>query len=191
MREGGFASARQTHFWATPPTEEGYPPNIPSAGTRPNGRNYPDANWEHDMMRPYMVAMVVLVAFSSSTSPARSDQYPVLNVAPLCHGLTDRSNLQLGLRDVSFDECMKAEHADRESIIKEWSTFSADDKRHCIAEATMGGESSYTDLLTCLEMARDVRKLHEDQKGSGSSSASAQQGPSAPVGHRQPRPPAQ
>jgi len=143
------------------------------------------------MMRPYMVAVVVLAAFSSSISPARSDQYPVLNVAPLCHGLTDRSNLQLGLRDVSFDECMKAEHADRESIIKEWSTFSADDKRHCIAEATMGGESSYTDLLTCLEMARDVRKLHEDQKGSGSSSASAQQGLSAPVGHRQPRPPAQ
>ncbi len=41
----------------------------------------------------------------------------------------------------------------------EWSTFSAADKKHCIAEATMGGESSYTDLITCLEMARDVRKL--------------------------------
>jgi len=118
MREGGFASARQTHFWATPPTEEGCPPNIPSAGTSPNGRNYPDAKWEPDMMRPYMVAVVVLAAFSSSISPARSDQYPVLNVAPLCHGLTDRSNLQLGLRDVSFDACMKAEQVDRESISK-------------------------------------------------------------------------
>ena len=41
----------------------------------------------------------------------------------------------------------------------EWSTFSASDKKHCIAEATMGGESSYTELVTCLEMARDVRKL--------------------------------
>jgi hypothetical protein len=28
----------------------------------------------------------------------------------------------------------------------------------------MGGESSYTELLTCLEMARDVRKIHEDAK---------------------------
>src|SRR5262249_61330981 len=84
----------------------------------PNGRNYPDAKWEPDMMRPYMVAVVVPAAFSFSISPARSDQYPVLNVAPLCHGLTDRSNLQLGLRDVSFDACMKAEQVDRESISK-------------------------------------------------------------------------
>ena len=52
-------------------------------------------------------------------------------------------------------------------MIKEWSDFSSDDKRHCVAEATVGGESSYTDLLTCLEMARDVRELHKqagDQK---------------------------
>jgi hypothetical protein len=28
----------------------------------------------------------------------------------------------------------------------------------------MGGESSYTELLTCLEMARDVRKIHEEAK---------------------------
>jgi hypothetical protein len=27
----------------------------------------------------------------------------------------------------------------------------------------MGGESSYTELLTCLEMARDVRAMREQQ----------------------------
>ena len=63
---------------------------------------------------------------------------------------------------MTFDECLKAEQADRETMIKEWSTFSADDRRHCVAEATMGGESSYTDLLTCLEMAREVRALHKE-----------------------------
>jgi len=60
---------------------------------------------------------------------------------------------------VTFDQCMKAEQTDRETMIKEWPTFSASDKAHCIAEAQMGGESSYTDLVTCLEMARDVRAL--------------------------------
>jgi hypothetical protein len=60
---------------------------------------------------------------------------------------------------VSLDECLKAEKVDRKTMIKEWSQFSASDRKHCIAEATMGGESSYTDLLTCLEMARDVRQL--------------------------------
>jgi hypothetical protein len=132
------------------------------------------------------------------TAPAaRSDQYPVLNVAPVCHRIASQSSLEAGLRNTSFDECMKGEQSDREAMIKEWSTFNSDDKRHCIAETTMGGESSYTDLITCLEMSRDVRKLHSEGGTSsaaqqtspspgGTSSAPAQQVPPPPVGHRQP-----
>jgi hypothetical protein len=135
------------------------------------------------MSRRYLCAAVVLAAFGLSISVAQSDQYPVLNVTPLCHALTDQSTLQLGTRNVSFDECMKAEQSDRETMINEWSAFSTADERHCVAEATMGGESSYTELVTCLEMARDVRKLHSE---ADNSPAPAQQLPPAPVGHRQP-----
>lgn len=135
------------------------------------------------MTSRYAAVVIVLAALGLSASPTRSDQYPTLNVAPICHGITNQSDLEAGLRSVSFDQCMQAEQVDRETMIKEWFTFSADDRRHCIAEATMGGSSSYTDLLTCLEMARDVRKLHSEVS---SSSAPAQQMPPAPVGHRQP-----
>jgi hypothetical protein len=159
-------------------------------------------------------AMVLSTAFSASaatkhrrvahahpgiyntTAPARSDQYPVLDVAPVCRGISSQSSLEAGLRNTSFDECMKGEQSDREAMIKEWSTFNSDDKRHCIAETTMGGESSYTDLITCLEMSRDVRKLHSDEHASSATqqatpppdtpSAPDQQPPPAPVGHRQP-----
>jgi hypothetical protein len=136
------------------------------------------------MTHPYAVTIAVLASLTVSVSPTRSDEYPTLNVAPICHGITNQSDLQEGLRKVSFDQCLQAEKVDRETMIKEWSTFSADDKRHCIALATTGGESSYTELLTCLEMARDVRKLHSEAKNSP---APAQQGLPAPVGHRQPK----
>ena len=119
------------------------------------------------MISRYTAAGVVLAMLALSGSPARADQYPTLNVTQVCHGITDQSELQEGLRSVTFDECVKAEQGDRETMIKEWSTFSSSDRTLCIAEATMGGESSYTDLLTCLEMARDVRALHkqtDDQK---------------------------
>ena len=112
-------------------------------------------------MRVYLTATVFVLL---AAAPAHADSYPTLNVAPLCHGLTDQSELQLGFRSVTFDECMKAEQADRQTIIQEWSTFTANDKQHCVAEATMGGESSYTELLTCLEMARDVRQLHNNSR---------------------------
>jgi hypothetical protein len=110
-------------------------------------------------MRVHLTAVLVLPALLGGSLSAHPDRFPKLNVAPLCHGITDQSTLQLGFRTVTFDQCMKAEQEDRQTMIKEWSTFSSSDKQHCIAEATMGGESSYTDLVTCLEMARDVRHL--------------------------------
>jgi hypothetical protein len=135
------------------------------------------------MILRYVAVAVALAALGVSVSAARSDQYPTLNTAQVCHGITNQSDLQAGLANESFDQCMKAEQATREQMIKQWSQFSAGDRRHFIAESTMGGDSSYTELLTCLEMARDLRQLHSQ---ADSSSAPAQQVPPAPVGHRQP-----
>jgi hypothetical protein len=54
---------------------------------------------------------------------------------------------------------LRSEQEVREQLKKEWSAFSAADKQHCVTLAKTGGESSYTELLTCLEMSRDVRAL--------------------------------
>ena len=140
-------------------------------------------------------AIVLSTAFSASAAPkhhrvhahpviydtARSDQYPVLDVAPVCHGIANQSDLESGLRATNFDQCVQSEQATREQMIKQWSDYNSDDKTHCIAETTMGSESSYTELITCLEMAHDVRQLHQNPNG-----LSEQSIPPAPVGHRQP-----
>jgi hypothetical protein len=112
-------------------------------------------------MRAGAVAAMAVFATMIAIVSARSDEIPVLNVRPLCRGIVSQgaAPLEAGQQSVTVGECLKAEQVDRDSIRKEWSEFSADDKKHCVAEATMGGESSYTDLLTCLEMARDVAKL--------------------------------
>ena len=112
-------------------------------------------------MHRILMICILVVSVMVPILPAWSDEYPVLNVLPLCRGITSQGAdpLQAGDRKVSFDECLKAEQQDRETMINEWPTFSGADRKHCIAEATMGGESSYTELVTCLEMARDVRKL--------------------------------
>jgi hypothetical protein len=44
----------------------------------------------------------------------------------------------------------------------------------------MGGDSSYTELLTCLEMARDVRSMHNDKSDAPATAAT----PEAPVSTR-------
>ena len=123
----------------------------------------------------------VIAALCLSCLPAQSNDIPTLDVHPVCRGIASQSELEVGLQQTSFQQCLQSEQSVRDEIKKEWSTFNSDDKMHCIALAKTGGESSYTELLTCMEMARDLRKRHSD-----ANSLSEQNIPSAPAGHRQP-----
>jgi hypothetical protein len=131
------------------------------------------------MLRTFVATVLAAVCLSGLS--ARSDDIPTLDVNPVCHGIAMQGELEAGLQKTSFQECVKSEQSVRDEIKKEWSTFSTADKTHCVSLAKTGGESSYTELLTCMEMARDVRKLHAD-----ANSLSEQNIPPAPVGHRQP-----
>ena len=131
------------------------------------------------MLRAFVAT--VLAAVCLSGLPARSDDIPTLDVNPVCRGIAMQGELEVGLQQTSFQQCVQSEQAVRADVKKEWSTFSTADKTHCVALAKTGGESSYTELLTCMEMARDVRKLHED-----ANALPEQNIPPAPVGHRQP-----
>ena len=57
-----------------------------------------------------------------------------------------------------LEKCAEDEAKAREELQPQWSQFSAVDKTVCIRETTMDGIPSYVELLTCLEMARDVKK---------------------------------
>jgi hypothetical protein len=124
---------------------------------------------------------IVVAALCLSGLSARSDDIPTLDVNPVCHGIAMQGELEAGLQQTSFQQCVQSEQDTREQIKKEWSTFTTADKTHCVSLAKTGGESSYTELITCMEMARDVRKLHEN-----ANALPEQNIPPAPVGHRQP-----
>ena len=132
-------------------------------------------------MRQEAVFPIAAMMIMAAILPAQSDEVPTLDVRPVCHGIASQGELEEGLRQTSFEQCVQSEQDVRDELKKEWSTFNSDDKRHCTAETTMGGESSYTELVTCLEMARAVRELHKNPN-----SLSEQHIPPAPVGHRQP-----
>jgi hypothetical protein len=111
-------------------------------------------------MRKGVVPALAIAMTMSALLSARSDEIPTLDVGPVCRGIASQSgeSLEAGLRSTS-EQCMQSEQQVREQLKKEWSTFSAADKQHCVTLSKTGGESSYTELLTCLEMARDVRLL--------------------------------
>jgi hypothetical protein len=123
------------------------------------------------------------------------DSVPSLNVEQVCEGIAQQGGVSFHDPNIAVEKknCLDSEHATRDELVKQWSTFSAADKSACTNEATMGGDSSYTELLTCLEMARDVRTLHSEAEKPGATAAppaAPKPGavPPAPPGHAQPRP---
>ena len=94
-----------------------------------------------------------------------TDGVPNLNVDQVCTGIAQQGGVTFHDSAVAQEkkDCIDSEHAIRDELAKQWASFNASDKVHCTNESTMGGESSYTELLTCLEMARDVRTMHANE----------------------------
>jgi hypothetical protein len=89
------------------------------------------------------------------------DSVPTLNVEQVCTGIAQQGGVTFHDSATAQEkkDCLDSEQAIRDELAKQWSSFNGDDKVHCTNESRMGGESSYTELLTCLEMARDVRTM--------------------------------
>lgn len=112
-------------------------------------------------MRQSLMSGLFAAAILAAAWPARSDDVPDLNVEPVCRGIAQQAQnpAESGGPDLTYAQCMQSEQAMRQRLVAEWSTFASADKAHCTA-AEMGGLPSYTDLVTCLEMARDARRLN-------------------------------
>ena len=108
------------------------------------------------MMIPVMALVTQLVV-------TIADDVPRFDLEPVCHGIARQGGLDLEPNQSArqdFNSCMKSEMAIRDQLVEQWSTFKASDKSNCIGETNAGGMPSYTDLLTCLQMARDASKLN-------------------------------
>jgi hypothetical protein len=86
-----------------------------------------------------------------------SDELPKLDVMPSCRAATmvPPANLQ---------SCLKDEETARTILAGTWSQFAAGDRATCTRDNSIGGLSSYVVLQTCLQIARDARKLERGQK---------------------------
>jgi hypothetical protein len=96
---------------------------------------------------PTPLALLLPLAF------AVSDAVPRFNIEPSCKGGLDSPGL-----NERYGRCISEENGARQRLESSWSTWPAGDRSQCTDTAKMGAPS-YVELLTCLEMARDARKL--------------------------------
>jgi hypothetical protein len=103
-----------------------------------------------------MILPVILIGMQVAITVQNA--VPTLDVGPSCRAASDGS---LGLKQ-NLDSCLKAEQDARTQIVKEWSEFTAGDRSTCVGLSTISAQATYTELLTCLELMRDARKLPKD-----------------------------
>ena len=109
---------------------------------------------------PALLSVILL----SSQIVLAADPVPKFDTGPICRSAGAAS--VMGTRDTAA--CERDEINARTTLEKEWSQFTPSDKARCGRSVTLGGGPSYVDLLTCLELAKQVKELPAaDQKDNG------------------------
>lgn len=99
------------------------------------------------------MAMPVLPLLLLPLTVAVSDAVPNFNIEPTCRGgLSDPKD------NARYSQCLKEETAAKTTLAANWAKYPAADRASCAGTARLG-TPSYVELLTCLEMDADVRKL--------------------------------
>ena len=83
------------------------------------------------------------------------DKIPDLNFEPICR---DAAGEQLGIKD-NFAICVQGEKTARNQLAAHWGEFEPADRARCIRLSTLDRAGSYIEVLTCLELERDAKKL--------------------------------
>ena len=83
---------------------------------------------------------------------------------------------------VELDRCSEDEGAALRDLQQAWAQFGGADKKNCTAEATTSGFTSYVELMTCLEMARDANNTDKSLRGPQTTDAMRLHTPGGTVG---------
>ena len=97
----------------------------------------------------FYVAAVAVVLGNAVTALAQ--EVPTLDVATLCRAEAKAAPTLAG-------PCMADQKRAREDLVQQWSQFTPGERKGCLQMVnTVAGMQSYVELLTCLQMKRDVR----------------------------------
>jgi hypothetical protein len=102
------------------------------------------------------------LALLAQLTVAIADGVPRYNLDPLCRGIAQQGGMSLLPNQSApkdYKSCIRSEMVVRRQLVKLWPTFKASNKVNCVGENSAGGLSSYTGLLSCLQMAKDASKM--------------------------------
>jgi hypothetical protein len=107
-------------------------------------------------LTPIRTFALLPILLLSSQIVLAADAVPKFDIGPSCRSAAVASAV-IATRDAAG--CERDEDTARATLEKEWSQFTPSDQARCGRLVTLGGGPSYVELLTCLEMAKQVKEL--------------------------------
>ena len=110
------------------------------------------------MIKLAMLLSLAAMALGSQGAVAVADDVPTFDVRATCRA---ESQGDPGAGTVAA--CMADEQKARETLVSQWAQFAPASKARCMQTATdISGVRSYVELLTCLQIAKEVENLPKD-----------------------------
>lgn len=103
------------------------------------------------MNKVTLLLSLSFAVFGTVSTTAGADTVPNFSVERNCHGVS-------GIVQTK-EACLADEQAARDQLIQQWTQFQQSERSHCVAETNSDGTPSYVELLTCLQLTSDARKL--------------------------------
>jgi hypothetical protein len=100
---------------------------------------------------------IVPVALAMLSSVAVAGSVPSYDIEPTCRSVARAA--EAPRKDA--EKCIADEHGLRDQLAREWSTFHATDRARCVRRLALAWRPTYTELITCLEIAQALRNLPE------------------------------
>jgi hypothetical protein len=100
----------------------------------------------------HATALVLLGFLGSPPAGAADSQVPKLDLTATCRAM-DSKDFSI---KIDTQRCLKTEDEARAKLAADWATYKVADRNLCTQTARLGGIESYVQLLTCLELERDV-----------------------------------
>lgn len=104
-----------------------------------------------------MPSPVSLMVLGASLVVLAADRLPTFDIKKSCSSVA-----KLGLSVAQTpDACIKDEEEAKRELQEKWNTFPPTDRSRCVSTTEIGGTPSYVEILVCLQIAQDVKKLKQ------------------------------
>jgi hypothetical protein len=107
-----------------------------------------------------MLAMLVAIAAILCASPpaAVADDVPTFDIRKNC-----KADVQAYSTAGTVASCLADEQNARTTLVSQWTQFTPESRSRCAQMVSdIAGSQSYVELLTCLQMAKDVKGLPKE-----------------------------